>query len=336
MRLRPALLGAFLLLALPPAASASPLDALRQSCHKQRSADARPVSYRVCSGKVPSFDGTELDATLTMPARRPLRRRPLIVFLHGFLADKGEYLSQTREGTGPDRGSAAYKTVHWNNVWFASRGYVVLNYSARGQGESDGQIGLASKDIEVRDTRYLTGLLADDARSAHPLARIYPRRIGVIGSSYGGGQAWLLLTTRGAGARRYGSWRSSGGIGMRLGGLVPGYTWTDLLAALLPGGGPRGVPLGVGKLTIVDGLAGTANTKLPSRTVGWIARLNAGEPYETGDPIVADARRSLGEERSALYQDDFFRALWRSRRPQVPVLAGQGWTDPIFPVSEAV
>ncbi len=316
---------AALLLAVPSAADAAPLDALRNSCHAERSADARPVGYRICSAKVPSFDGTELDVTLTMPARRPRRRRPLVVFLHGFLADKGEYLSQTRTGT-------SYKTVHWNNVWFASRGYVVINYSARGQGDSDGQIGLASKDIEVRDTRYLTGLLADDPR----LAPIYPRRVGVIGSSYGGGQAWLLLTTRGKGARRYGSWLSPRGRAMRLGALVPGYTWTDLLAALLPGGGPRGVPLGIGKLTIVNGLVASANSKLPRRTLGWIARLNAGEPYETGDPVVADARRSLGEERSALYQDGYFRALRRSRGRQVPVLAGQGWTDPIFPASEAV
>src|SRR3954453_12028028 len=190
------------LLEAPSAASAAPLDALEQSCHAERSADARPVAYRICTAKVPSFDGTQLDATLTMPARRPRKRRPLIVFLHGFLADKGEYLSRTRAG------AASYKTVHWNNVWFASRGYVVLNYSARGQGDSDGQIGLASKNIEVRDTQFLTGFLADA-----PVVRIHPRRIGVIGSSYGGGQAWLLLTTKGRGARRYGSWLSPHGRG---------------------------------------------------------------------------------------------------------------------------
>src|SRR3954453_13502566 len=114
------------LLAAPSAAAAAPLDALAQSCHTERSADARPVAYRVCTAKVPSFDGTQLDATLTMPARRPRKRRPLIVFLPRFLADKGKYLRWTRAGPAP------YKTVHLNNVWFASRGYVVLNYTARG------------------------------------------------------------------------------------------------------------------------------------------------------------------------------------------------------------
>ena len=38
-----------------------------------------------------------------------------------------------------------YKTVELNNVWYATRGYAVLNYTARGHGESGGQIGLASK-----------------------------------------------------------------------------------------------------------------------------------------------------------------------------------------------
>jgi fermentation-respiration switch protein FrsA (DUF1100 family) len=226
--------------------------------------------------------------------------------------------------------------VRWNNVWFASRGYAVLNYSARGHGASEGEIGLASKHVEVRDTRHLTGLLVDDATSRDRLARIDRRKIGVIGSSYGGGQAWLLLTTRGAGASDFGSWRSPAGRMLRLAALIPGYTWTDLLEALLPGGGPRGRPFGVGKLAIVDGLTATANAKLPPRTLGWIARLNAGEPYELGDRVVADARRALIEERSALYQEDFFRALRRSRGRPVPVLVGQGWTDPIFPVGEAL
>src|SRR3954469_15514152 len=61
--------------------------------------------YRICEGKLASFDGTPLDATLTVPmaARRP----PLVVFLHGLLSDKREYLSATRDG------ADSYKTVHW-------------------------------------------------------------------------------------------------------------------------------------------------------------------------------------------------------------------------------
>src|SRR3954470_16171875 len=97
-------------------------------------ADGLRCGELVCSAKVPSFDGTLLDATLTVP-RGPARPRPLVVFLHGLLADKHEYLGY----------DGSYKTVHWNNLWFAQRGWAVLNYSARGHGDSDGQIELASR-----------------------------------------------------------------------------------------------------------------------------------------------------------------------------------------------
>src|SRR3954447_24293803 len=72
--------------------------------------------YRICEGRLASFDGTLLDATLTTPADAP-RRLPLVAVLHGLLADKSEYLSATREG------NDSYKTAHWNNRWFASKGW---------------------------------------------------------------------------------------------------------------------------------------------------------------------------------------------------------------------
>ena len=264
----------------------------------------------------------------------PRRGLPLVVFLHGFLTDKSEYLSETAGGTGPDRGGNAYKTVEWNNVWFASRGYAVLNYSARGQGSSGGQVGLASRELEVRDTQHLTGLLVDQRR-----LRLRPRRVAVLGSSYGGGQAWLLLTTRGEGAAQYGAWRSPAGRLVRLAAVVPQFTWTNLLQALLPNGRETDTPLGIGKLSIVDGLTASANTKLPPEVLAWTARLNAGEPYDDpADPVIPEAKRALSVDRSAAYQHGFFEALAKGRRRQraVPVLAAQGWTDPIFPAAEAV
>ena len=326
--------------ALPSHAAASdPLAAVKASCQARQSTDAAPARrarYRICSGMVQSFDGTPLDVTLTLPARRSRRALPLVVFLHGFLNSKREYLSETREGTGPDRGGEAYKTVRWNNVWFASRGYAVLNYSARGQGDSGGSIDLASRHTEVRDTHHLTGLLADDSRTRGRIARIHPRRVAVLGGSYGGGQTWLLLTTRGRGARQYGSWVSPRGRGMRLAAAVPQFTWSDLLQSLAPNGRAGSSPFGIGKFSVVNGLVASAGTKVPPKVLGWIARLNAGEPYDSpADPVVPEARRALTEDRSALHQAAFFRALRGRRQRSIPVLAAQGWTDPIFPAGES-
>ena len=328
-------------------AAAGPLEPLARSCQVQRSLDPPPahaVAYRICSAKVPSFDGTLLDATLTLPARPPRGPLPLVVFLHGFLSSKAEYLSATREGTGPDRGADAYKTVHWNNVWFATRGYAALAYSARGHGDSGGEIGLASKALEVRDTQYLTGLLADGAPSLTP---IDPLHVAAIGGSYGGGQTWLLLTTRGAGAREYGTWRSPRGRLVRLAAVVPGFTWTDLLYSLAPNGHDRSTgvvdparsdtPIGIGKQTLLDGFLASANTRLPQRSIVWLTRFNAGEPYDLAqDPVIPEAKRALTADRSAYFQNAYFAALRAGRTRPVPVLAAQGWTDPIFPAIEAV
>ncbi|HWH44266.1 MAG TPA: CocE/NonD family hydrolase [Thermoleophilaceae bacterium] len=319
-----------------PGAGAAPVDDLIASCAARSSGDQRPVAHRVCEGRLPSFDGTELDVTLTLPARRPRgrRRQPLVVFLHGLLSSKREYLSETAAGDGPDRGGDIYKTVEWNNVWFASRGYAVLSYSARGHGDSAGSIELASRDIEVRDTHHLTGLLVD-----HRWPKLDPNRVAVLGSSYGGGQAWLLLATSGEGARDPGTWRSPAGRLVRLAAVVPQYTWTDLLYSLAPNGRQRtdaapdpatsGEPIGVAKQTLINGFVATSQGKLPDYSLRWIARTNAGEPYE-GDPAVAEARHGLTVERSAYHQDGFFRWLRSGRRARVPVLAAQGWTDPIF------
>jgi predicted acyl esterase len=323
-----------------PAAAADPLGAVKASCQSRQSADAPPARrarYRICSGMVESFDGTPLDVTVTLPARRSRRALPLVVFLHGFLNSKGEYLSETRAGTGPDRGGDAYKTVQWNNVWFASRGYAVLNYSARGQGESGGSIDLASRHTEVRDTHHLTGLLADDSRTRGRLARIHPRRVAALGGSYGGGQTWLLLSTRGRGARQYGSWVSPRGRGLRLAAAVPQFTWSDLLQSLAPNGRAGNSPFGIGKFSIVNGLVASAGAKVPPKVLGWIGRLNAGEPYDApADPVVPEAKRALTQDRSAIHQHGFFRALRGRRQRAVPVLAAQGWTDPIFPAGESL
>jgi predicted acyl esterase len=340
-----ALLAAVLAQAPPAAAQADPLQALRESCQTRTSKDPKPaprVRYRICSGQVASFDGTQLDATLTLPARRSRRRLPLLVFLHGFLNHKQEYLSETREGTGADRGADAYKTVRWNNVWFASRGYAVLNYSARGHGDSAGEINLASRDVEVRDTQHLTGLLVDHGA---PLQRVDRNRIGVIGGSYGGGQTWLLMTTRPSPSLEFGTWRSPAGRRLTLAAAVPMYTWTDLLYSLVPNGrhlsggvDPEGAasPIGIAKLTLLNGFLASAGARLPRQTYAWLARVNAGEPYEAGDPLVEEARRELTGPRSAFYQDGYFEALRQRRARRVPVLAAQGWTDPLFPAIEVL
>jgi predicted acyl esterase len=342
-------------LAGPAAASAQsdPLAALKQSCQKKRSTDPRPtdrVSYRICTAKIPSFDGIRLDTTLTLPSRvRRRDRPPLIVFLHGFLTTKKEYISETRGGIGPDRGGEAYKTSLFNNVWFASRGYAVLSYSARAHGESEGMLHFADPQHEIRDTRYLTGLLVDDARSALPLVRVNRRKLGVIGGSYGGIQTWLMVTTRDDRRLQYGEWRSPKGQRIRIATAIPQFTASDLFHTIAPNGWvfstrvyplpsqPPYGPFGALRFSLVAGLTaltvaatGTDGPKATPELVGYVARANAGEPYDDPDDSQMRGFKDYLAARSAIYQADFFSGLRTRRQRMIPILAPQGWTDPLF------
>ena len=96
-------------------------------------------------------------------------------------------------------------------IYYAQHGYAVLNYTARGFGNScgggpsgdhSGACGRATsasptRAIEARDTQYLLGLLVDEKITK-------PGAIGVTGISYGGGQSIELafLTTTDPPARR--------------------------------------------------------------------------------------------------------------------------------------
>ena len=58
---------------------------------------------------------------------------PLILMLHGFPGSKTSFESTSPAGKPKDT-----QTYHWNNVYFAQRGYAVINYTARGFGRSCG------------------------------------------------------------------------------------------------------------------------------------------------------------------------------------------------------
>ncbi|MGZ6641664.1 MAG: CocE/NonD family hydrolase [Solirubrobacteraceae bacterium] len=206
-------------------------------------------SDHICTGQVPSFNGSILDVDLTLPSAGTGGRHPLIVMLHGFGNDKHEWESTTDQGDGADK-------ARWNNHWFARHGYYVLNYTARGfrtdaasAGQPDtpagtsvdlsppstsGTLHVKSRDFEIKDTQWLAALVA----AAHP--DVDPNEIAVTGGSYGGGESWLQASQP--------TWdfphRQDPTLPvLQLQVAVPKYPWTDLAYALAPnghGGGPSG------------------------------------------------------------------------------------------------
>ena len=208
---------------------------------------------QVCSGEVASWDGALLDADLTLPQPGTGDRHPLIVMLHGFANNKHEWESISDAGDGGDK-------WHWNNHWFAERGFYVLNYTARGffdDGVSrpdqpatpagipapcvragsacppNGTIHLKSREFEIRDTQWLAAQVA----AAYP--DLDPNQVAVTGGSYGGGESWLQATQPVWDANTFPTPVPHPTLPLlRLQVALPKYPWTDLGYSLAPNGHP--------------------------------------------------------------------------------------------------
>jgi ABC-2 type transport system ATP-binding protein len=133
-----------------------------------------------------------LDATIYLPAKTPA---PAVLLAHGYGGSK--------DSVAPDARA------------LAERGYVVLTYSARGFGDSQGNVHLDSPDYEVKDARLMLDILAHRPEVIQDGAG--DPRVGVVGASYGGALALLLA-----------------GTDHRVDSVVPSITWNDLRQALFP------------------------------------------------------------------------------------------------------
>jgi hypothetical protein len=331
------------------AAPAAMLGLATADAHASSASDVQPFGalecvpqqgVRFCQGsiatRVKTFDGVPLDVNVTLPADAG-HRLPLVVQLHGWAGSKS--------GFGSSR--------EW-----AEDGYAVLSYSARGFGDSCGSaasraadpqgcakgwVHLADSRYEARDTQYLAGLLADQGL-------VNPRRIGVMGGSYGGGQSLELATLRNRVRLLDGSyvpWRSPRRhLRMRIAAAAPSVPWSDLVYSLVPNGrtldyrvtGARDdlSPIGVMKDSYLSILFAAGEARGYYAPVGadpsadldtWFAVTNAGEPYDE-NPAARAAVRELARNHSAYYLDQ--------RITPSPTLISNGFTDDLFPVDEAV
>lgn len=297
---------------------------------------------RSCTGniltRVPSWDGVPLDATVTLPPRSRPGPYPLIINLHGF-----GFFKETAES-------------NLSSSEYAAKGYAVLAYTARGLGLSCGlpiaRIGkgctrgwahLADARYEARDSQHLAGLLADEGL-------IEPRKVGVTGVSYGGGQSFELATLRDRVMLPSGKlipWRSPRGKPMAIAAAAPYIGFSDLAEALVPSGakldtkpGSAYTRAGVVKQSYLFGLYTLGDTtgfyapkgKDPSADIrNWYARIMRGEPYD--GPEVTSILRKFIRFRSARYLQD---GLPRGEREQpAPLLIYNGFNDDIMPVNQA-
>jgi X-Pro dipeptidyl-peptidase-like protein len=267
----------------------------------------------------------------TLPA--PAAGYPLIAFMHGCCSGT----KKSWEDTSFDAGGEKW---HYSNAWFAARGYVVLNYTARGfrtgdQG-STGETQLDHRAFEINDFQHLAGQIADD-----PFFDVNPSNILATGGSYGGGFSWLALTDP--------FWASPGRKQMELAAVAPKYGWTDLAYSLVPtgkhfqafdrlpatDGSDSTVPIGIPKRSIIGALRGTGQTgtTFPPYIDEAFACFNSADPFETNPACEATLESTVPSfirDRSAYYQNTYFKKLAESSAYRVPAFNAATLTDPLF------
>jgi ABC-2 type transport system ATP-binding protein len=161
----------------------------------------RPAAITARTLRIAVTDGPRndqhvvLDATFFTPAGGG--KVPAILLAHGF--------GETKYAVRPEAQQ------------LARAGFAVLTWSARGFGQSTGQIGLDSPDYEVKDVKQLVTWLSDQPRVLldHP----GDPRVGMAGGSYGGGISLL-----------------SAAYDHRIDAIVPSITWNNLATSLFPNG----------------------------------------------------------------------------------------------------
>jgi predicted acyl esterase len=315
------------------------------------------------ASRVPSFDGVPLDVDVTLPekGKGPF---PTIVMLHGFGGSKTNFETTSPAGPAPDEAGNGSTIYRYNNVFYASRGYAVVNYTARGFGNScgggstgdhagpcgPGYIRLADSRYEARDTQYLLGLLADEGV-------VKPRDIGVTGISYGGGQSMELAFLADKRRQPNGDlvpWRSPDGKKMEIAAAYPRWPWSDLVSALIPNGRfldtevakvaqpikPFGVPIssflnGLYLTGVINGYyCGSAPASTPcvdpeanvTQDKAWI---------DAGQPLSAEAKAQLSAI-SALHGGYPIAFAKGAAKAPAPLLIQSGWTDELFPPEQAL
>ena len=230
--------------------------------------DEPAVSYTRWSGTVPGYDGMPFSVDVTVPCNIT-GPTPTIVMAHGFSDDKTVWQETAKSDRVVSEGRPEQNS-RWNNIWFVTRGYVVVNYTARGWRDSCGPntpgatattpasqclpfeywIHLNDKRWEVRDAQWLAGALVQSGMASAD-------RLAITGGSYGGGPtlsgALLAGTTMCGGAVVPAALGPDPCAGKANGELVPWttpngetqltwavsvpmYTYADLLGVLAPNG----------------------------------------------------------------------------------------------------
>ena len=230
--------------------------------------------------------GISIDTNQYLPKKLPA---PAILIAHGFGGSKESVESEAK--------------------FFASKGFVVMTWSARGFGESTGQIEMNSIDSEVADTRALITHLAKSKNVI--LDAEGDPRVGIMGSSYGGANALLTASQD-----------------PRIDAVISDISWSDLEQGLFPQSVERSPTSGPFKKV----WAGTffSAVTLQSAYLGECGSF-AQRWCDAYQNAVLQGKPSLSDKKLL----ESVSPIKYASSISAPTLLSQGQADSLFPLSES-
>ena len=230
--------------------------------------------------------GISIDTNQYLPKKLPA---PAILIAHGFGGSKESVESEAK--------------------FFASKGFVVMTWSARGFGESTGQIEMNSIDSEVADTRTLITHLAKSKNVI--LDAEGDPRVGIMGSSYGGANALLTASQD-----------------PRIDAVISDISWIDLEQGLFPQSVERSPTSGPFKKV----WAGTffSAVTLQSAYLGECGSF-AQRWCDAYQNAVLQGKPSLSDKKLL----ESVSPIKYATSISAPTLLSQGQADSLFPLSES-
>ncbi len=219
---------------------------------------------------------------------------PAILLAHGFGGSKDSVADDARRLT--------------------KHGYVVLAYTARGFGNSGGEIHLDSPDYEVNDARRLIDWLATRPEVTQD-GKNDPR-VGVVGGSYGGGLALLAAA-----------------YDHRIDAIVPEITWNSLPRSFFPDATGQDPIDGVYKRAWVGDFFGTLerSTEAPQTSDNPACGRFATDACQAYLAITT-AGKATPQALELLERSSPASVIANIKAPTLLI---QGAVDSLFPLSEA-
>ncbi len=276
---------------------------------------------------------TWIDAQVFVPEHHEGDSLPVILHSHGWASKKQNKLVVLPKCEAKDKpyncplnkGSkilGIFDKINGLLTDFYNQGYIVVSFSQRGFGKSEGDITIMNPYLETQDAIAVVDWIAAQGKAGHLPINVDTNndfKLGLIGGSYGGGFQFPLAA-----------------LDSRVDAMIPVGTWNSLKNSLFPNKAVKG---GWGNLLCVASLVNRRHPLLAKACTGMsipMTRTTA-ELDTDGDLIKFISMNGL----------DYFSGLEKDNKPfqegmpafkmrPIDTLLVQGSRDVLFPLNEAL